>query len=394
MRLPEKRGRIDAARAIDQIHYAIEHGINYFDTAVPYHMGASEPFLGRALSHGYRDRVKVATKLPHWIVEERSDMDRALRTQLANLRTDRIDYYLMHNINHGSWERLRQLGAADFMEQAKARERIRAAGFSFHSGFDDFKRIIDDYDWDFCQIQYNFLDEKNQAGTEGMEYAASKGLAVIVMEPLRGGSLASPVPPAVQAIWEEAKTRRTPAEWALRWVWNHPEVTVVLSGMNRDSHIEENIRIAGDACANSLADEELRLVQRVERTYRDLMRSGCTGCRYCMPCEEGVNIAGCFEHYDSFHLFAKKWPYSFVYAFMLGGVTDGQRGLASQCTECGTCVDKCPQHLPIPELLKEVRGNLEHVFTRPAIWMAKHFMARQRRSVLRQAERIEHQRWE
>lgn len=392
MRLPEKRGRIDEKRAANQIRYAIEQGVNYVDTAMPYHMGSSEPFLGRALSDGYRDRVKLATKLPHWMVEERADMDRVFRIQLENLKTDHIDYYLMHNINHRSWERLKQLGAIDFMDNAKADGRIRAAGFSFHSGFDDFKTIIDDYDWDFCQIQYNFLDENNQAGTRGLEYAASKNIAVIVMEPLRGGNLADPVPSSVQALWNTAPMKRSAAEWALRWVWNRPEVTVVLSGMNKESHIEENIRIAEDARPNSMTTEELALIGRVEGIYRDLMKSGCTGCRYCMPCEEGVNIAGCFEHFDSFHLFNKKWPYSFVYAFMLGGVIDGKPGLASQCTNCGSCVEKCPQDLPIPELLKEVRGDLEHVLTKPALWMARHFMARQRRSVLRQADQIERQR--
>jgi predicted aldo/keto reductase-like oxidoreductase len=389
MRLPEKRGRIDEKRAADQIHYAIERGVNYVDTAMPYHMGASEAFLGRALGDGYRDLVKLATKLPHWMVQERADMDRVLSIQLDTLKTDRIDYYLMHNINHRSWERLKHLGALDFINHAKAEGRIGAAGFSFHSGFDDFKKIIDDYDWDSCQIQYNFLDERNQAGTRGLEYAASKNIAVIVMEPLRGGNLADPVPPSVQALWNTAPLKRSGAEWALRWVWNHPEVTTVLSGMNRESHIEENIRIAEDARPDSMTAEELALIKRVEGIYRDLMKSGCTGCRYCMPCREGVNIPGCFEHFDSYHLFKKGWPYSFVYAFMLGGIIDGKPGLASQCTNCGACVEECPQQLPIPELLKEVERDFEHLLSKPAIWMARKFMGRQRQSVLRRAERLE-----
>ncbi len=241
MRLPAKEdGTIDEERATKQVRYAIDHGVNYVDTAWPYHIGQSEPFLGRALVDGYREKVKLATKLPSWMVKSREDMDKFLNAQLEKLKTDQIDYYLIHALVGELWDNVEKLGVADFLDKAKADGQIVNAGFSFHGAADDFKRIVDAYEWDFCQIQYNFLDEKNQAGTEGLEYAASKDLGIIIMEPLRGGNLASSVPAAVKEIWDEALTKRTAAEWALHWVWNHPEVTVVLSGMKEESNIEEN----------------------------------------------------------------------------------------------------------------------------------------------------------
>jgi predicted aldo/keto reductase-like oxidoreductase len=253
MRLPVKEnGAIDEERAKKQVRYAIDHGVNYVDTAWPYHLKESEPFLGRALANGYRAKVKVATKLPSWLVENHEDMDRYLNAQLEKLSTDHIDYYLMHGLVGSLWDKVERLGVAAFLDKAKADRRIINAGFSFHGTREDFKRIVDEYDWDFCQIQYNFLDENNQAGTNGLEYAASKGLGVIIMEPLRGGNLARMVPPAIEQLWDQATEKRTPSEWALRWVWNHPEVTVVLSGMNEESHIEENLAIANKAYLSSL----------------------------------------------------------------------------------------------------------------------------------------------
>src|ERR1039458_1156769 len=253
MRLAQKDGRIDEERAALQIRHSIDCGLNYIDTAWPYHGGESEPFLGRALAGGYRERVKIATKLPAWLVENRADMDRFLDAQLRKLATSRIDYYLVHSLNGDTWDRVAALGVAEFLDRAASDGRIVNAGFSFHGMREDFRRIVDAYPWIFCQIQYNYLDEENQAGTEGLKYAASKGLGVIVMEPLRGGVLAaSPQPPAIDALWREAAQRRTPAEWALRWVWNHPEVTVALSGMNDEAQVEENLRIAADARPDSL----------------------------------------------------------------------------------------------------------------------------------------------
>ncbi|MCG2794698.1 MAG: aldo/keto reductase [Actinomycetia bacterium] len=297
MRFPERRGRIDEERATRQVRSAIDRGVNYLDTAFPYHMGASEPFLGRALSEGYRDRIKLATKLPPWSVKKREDMDRILGTQLGRLKTDHIDYYLVHGLGGKIWERMKRLGVIGFLERARDDGRIYHVGFSFHGKKDEFREIVDDYDWEFCQIQYNFLDEQHQAGREGLEYAAGKGLGVVVMEPLRGGNLAKKVPPEVQAIWDEAEVRRSAAEWALRWVWNHPDVTVVLSGMNDEDNIDENLRIADEADPESLSAEELELVGRAADAYRKLTRAGCTGCGYCMPCPAGVDIPFCFEAY-------------------------------------------------------------------------------------------------
>ncbi len=281
MRLASREdGSIDEARAAKQLRSAIDQGVNYVDTAWPYHMGQSEPFVGRALADGYRAKVKLATKLPSWLIEKREDMDRFLNAQLEKLKTDHIDYYLVHALVGDLWDSVGKLGVADFLDRAKADGRIRNAGFSFHGASEDFSRIVDAYDWGFCQIQYNFLDEKNQAGTAGLEYAASKGLGVIIMEPLRGGNLTRTVPPAVREIWDEAPVKRTPAEWALRWIWNHPEVTVVLSGMNDEAHIRENLSIADQAYPNSLTNAELQLVKRVEKKYRELMKVACTGCQY------------------------------------------------------------------------------------------------------------------
>ncbi|MCP4713577.1 MAG: aldo/keto reductase, partial [Deltaproteobacteria bacterium] len=254
MRLPQKGSKIDEERATAQIRMAIDCGVNYIDAAMPYHGGACEPFLGRALQDGYRQKVKLATKLPHWDVQKREEMDLLLNLQLQNLQTVAIDYYLLHNLSLADWERLKDLGIVDFLDNAKKAGKIVNAGFSFHSGFDDFTAIIDNYDWDFCQIQYNYLDEQTQAGTKGLEYAADKGLGVIVMEPLRGGNLARKMPPAVEAIFDQAKTKRTPAEWSLRWIWNRPEVITVLSGLNEEAHIEENLRIAAEATPQSLTE--------------------------------------------------------------------------------------------------------------------------------------------
>ncbi|AKB25048.1 Aldo/keto reductase [Methanosarcina sp. MTP4] len=377
MRLPVNEDRtIDEERARKQVRYAIDHGVNYIDTAWPYHMGASEPFLGRALADGYREKVKLATKLPSWMIESRDEMDKFLNAQLEKLNTDHIDYYLIHSLVGELWDKVEKLGVADFLDKAKADGRIINAGFSFHGSGEDFRRIVDSYAWDFCQIQYNFLDEKNQAGTEGLEYAASKGLGVIIMEPLRGGKLASPVPPAVEDLWNEAPVKRTAAEWGLRWVWNHPEVTVVLSGMNEEAHVEENLEVAGEAYPNSLTETELQLVEKAEKKYRELMKAGCTGCRYCMPCPSGVNIPACFDAYNNLHMSGNADEAKFMYAASLGGALGGDPGFASQCVQCEECLEKCPQHLEIPTLLEAVVEDLEGPDLEQRVAMAKQLFAK------------------
>ena len=360
MRLVQKDGKIDEDRAKRQIRYAIDKGVNYIDTAWRYHGGESEPFLARALADGYRERVKLATKLPSWLIRSREDMDDYLNVQLKKLNTDHIDYYLLHNLTGPIWSSLNQLNVIDFMNHARETGLISNAGFSFHGTLDDFKQIVDAYPWEVCLIQYNYLDEKNQAGTEGLRYAASKGVAVMVMEPLRGGNLGIPVPPpAIAALWQQGERQRTPAEWAFRWVWNHPEVTTVLSGMNEESQIEENLAIAGDAYPNSLTENDLALVQRVARAYLDIMKISCTGCGYCLPCPADVAIPACFETYNDLYMLGNKKDAPFSYIMKMSDIITGQMGYASQCTQCGECLEKCPQGLNIPELLEKVVQELE-----------------------------------
>ncbi len=361
MRLPmTKEGKIDEPRATRQVRDAIDRGINYLDTAWPYHAGESENFLGRALTEGYRDKVKIATKLPSWMIKSREDMDTYLNAQLEKLQTDHIDYYLLHGLTGDQWDRLDSLNVTNFLDKAKADGRIVNPGFSFHGVLDDFKRIVDAYSWEFCQIQYNFLDEQNQAGTEGLEYAASKNLGVVIMEPLRGGNIGLPEPPPdVVAIWKKAEKTRTPVEWALRWVWNHPEVTVVLSGMNEEAHIEENLAIAEQALPHSLTEDELKLVEEAGRKYRILMKVGCTGCGYCLPCPSNVAIPRCFELYNNMHMFSNVEQAKFSYAVSIGGLFSGTTSYASQCVRCEECLEKCPQHIEIPDFLEMVAEEME-----------------------------------
>jgi predicted aldo/keto reductase-like oxidoreductase len=360
MRLPEKDGRIDEARAASQIRYAVDHGVNYLDTAWPYHGGESEPFVGRVLSGGYRERVRLATKLPSWLVRSRADMDRFLDAQLKKLATSRIDYYLVHSLDGEGWDQVAALGVREFLDAAQADGRIANAGFSFHGLREDFKRIVDAYPWTLCQLQYNYLDQETQAGAEGLKYAASKGLGVVVMEPLRGGVLAaSPQPPAVEALWQEAGIRRTPAEWALRWVWNQPEAIVVLSGMNAEAQVHENLEIAADARPGSLTEAELGLIDRVARKYREIMKVACTGCGYCQPCPSGVNIPECFSAFNAYHTFGQTRMAPFLYVLRMGGIIRGSSSYASLCSHCRDCVQKCPQDLDIPTLLEQVVSQFE-----------------------------------
>jgi len=361
MRLPMKGRAVDEKRAINQIRYAVEHGINYFDTAWPYHFGSSEIILGKALRGGYRAKVKIATKLPTWLINSEQEMDSFLNAQLEKLATNKIDYYLVHALNGVSWDKMKSLGVMTFLDRAKEEGRIGHAGFSFHGLLADFKRIIDDYSWDFCQIQYNYLDQELQAGTEGLLYAARNNLGLIIMEPLRGGNLGISQPPEpIKTLWSTAPVERTPVEWALRWIWDRPEVTVILSGMNEEEHIEENIRIAATACPKSLTQDERDLVDKVSNKYMELMKVGCTGCGYCMPCPEHVMIPSCFEVYNKMHMFGETEGSLFSYAIrMSGDLSTGEPGFASQCVSCGECLDKCPQGIPIPEILTAVAEEME-----------------------------------
>jgi predicted aldo/keto reductase-like oxidoreductase len=375
MRLPvNKDFSIDTPRAIEQIRYAADQGVNYFDTAWPYHGGESEHLLGQALEDGYRDRVNIATKLPSWMIKDRADMDTYLDRQLKKLKTDHIDFYLIHALDGPSWASMKEKGVLDFMDTAKKSGRIRYAGFSFHGRGDHFKTIVDDYPWEFCQIQYNYLDEEHQAGTQGLEYAAKKDLGIIIMEPLRGGNLGLAEPPKeVAAIWNKAEKKRTPVEWALRWVMDHPEVTTVLSGMNEEAHIKENIAIAQTAVPHSLSAKENTLVKQAADTYRELMKVGCTGCEYCTPCPEGVNIPGVFFCLNKLHMFKNENEAKFMYAIRCSGILSetSAPGYASGCIQCGECLEKCPQELAIPDFLAEAAKALEDDQLEQRVAMAK-----------------------
>lgn len=374
MRLPGRGRSINEKLAEKQILHALERGVNYFDTAYPYHSGRSESFLGKLFSqNGLRDRVRIATKLPHWSTNTSEEMDGILDEQLVKLRTDHIDYYLIHALTGELWESAKKKGVITFLDDALKSGKIRNAGFSFHGLADEFTGIVDDYDWTFCQIQYNFLDTKNQAGTAGLKYASSKDMSVMIMEPLRGGNLAKTPPPSVKDIWSKADHKRTPAEWSLRWIWNHPEVTVVLSGMNNDHHIAENLRIAEEALPHSLSEKEVKLVEEAAGEFRKVMKVGCTGCQYCMPCPAGVNIPSCFDWYNSRHAFRDKAA-KMMYVFQNGGIVTEKPTLASRCVQCEKCLEKCPQHLPIPDLLNDVKEDMEGFMTRPFIWLGRRMM--------------------
>ena len=353
MRLPVlENGHVDEPEATRMIRHAIDGGVNYVDTAYPYHSGESEPVVGRALLDGYRERVNLATKLPSWLIEKREDMDKYLDEQLGKLKTDHIDFYLVHALTGESWEKLESLGIRDFLDDAIADGRITYAGFSFHDELKPFKRIVDAYAWTFCQIQYNYMDERYQAGTAGLRYAAGKGLGIVIMEPLRGGLLAKQAP-AVMDIWAKSPEKSSPAEWGLRWVWDHPEVTVVLSGMSSMMQVEENLRSAEKGMQGSLGKADLALFNKIKRLFRSRMKVPCTGCGYCQPCPNGVDIPECFSSYNSAFMYEDKAHAKALYGFRAG------EGKASRCVECHECESLCPQCIPIPEKLKEVKALFE-----------------------------------
>jgi predicted aldo/keto reductase-like oxidoreductase len=358
MRLPLKGQYIDEERAISQIRYAIDNGVNYVDSAPPYHGGNSEKVLGKALLDGYRKRVKIATKLTPFMLNKAEDMDKMLKTSLQKLQTDHIDYYLLHGLEKEFWNKLQGFGALKFLEKAKTKGKIVNIGFSFHGSTKTFKAIVDANDWAMCQIQYNFLDEKIQAGTKGLKYAASKNLAVMVMEPLRGGALAGKLPKDVKQFYDGSKTQRSAAEWGLRWVWNHPEVTVVLSGMNDEKQIAENIKTSETALPNAMKSDELATIKNVAEAYKRLMKVQCTGCEYCMPCPSGVNIPRNFSAYNDYCMFGDEQHSRAMYGLMLMGGLTGKRADASLCKECKQCMERCPQHIAIPECLKSVSKDL------------------------------------
>ncbi|MBS1249883.1 MAG: Aldo-keto reductase IolS [Chloroflexi bacterium] len=335
------------------LHYAIDHGVNYIDTAYPYHREQSEPFVGRALEGGYRERVKLATKLPCWKVEKEADFDRFLNEQLARLQVEQIDFYLLHALNKKSWKKVYGLDVLPWAEKAIADGRIAHIGFSFHDEYPVFEEIIDAYHkWDFCQIQYNFMDIDVQAGRKGLKYAASKGLAVVVMEPIRGGRLVNP-PEPVREVWDAAPVQRTPADWALQWLWDQPEVSLLLSGMSEMRHVEENVASAANSGVGTMTAEEKDVIREVRKQYQALEAIPCTQCEYCLPCPEGVNIPRVFDIYNDYIMYDKLGHAQFIYNNF---VPEEQR--ANLCVACRECEEKCPQKILISEWMPRVHEAL------------------------------------
>jgi predicted aldo/keto reductase-like oxidoreductase len=349
---------INEKEAIAMIRYAIDQGINYVDTAYPYHGGNSEIIVGKALMDGYRGKIKLATKCPIWAVRKPEEFDTYLNEQLKKLQTDHVDFYLFHGLEKQRWKTVIELNLLQKAESAMKDGRIKGIGFSFHDKLETFKEIIDGYSgWTLCQIQYNYMDAENQAGTKGLKYAASKGLAVVVMEPIRGGRLANP-PKPIQAVFDRSTKQRSPSEWALQWVWNQPEVSVALSGMSTMKQVEENIRSASISRVNSLGPKELQVIERVQKAFRGRAAIPCTKCGYCMPCENGVNIPVNFEMYNDAVIYDDPGTARMRYTRFM---TEKER--AKACKACRKCEEKCPQKIPISELMPKVHELLGE--TRP-----------------------------
>ncbi len=373
MRFPMKGTGIDEPRSIALIRSAIDQGVNYFDTAYFYHGGKSESLLGEALTGGYRSKVKIATKLPPFMVSKLEGAKKIFETQRTKLKTDYIDYYLLHMMSDkATLDRMVQIGVMEWLEKLKEEGSILNIGFSFHGGKADFEQLLTAYPWDFCQIQYNYLDENNQATKSGLELAGSMGIPVIIMEPLRGGKLVNNLPEQVVKTFRDYDEKRTPVDWALRWIWNHPQVTVVLSGMSDEQQLAENMHIASTARANSFSFEELEVFERVKKVMLEKTKVPCTGCAYCMPCPYGVNIPGCFSVYNDKYLLNIR-NYRWKYLQVLG-VTSKKPAYASLCTECGKCERHCPQNIPIRQELKVVKKEMEGILFNPFVKIARRMM--------------------
>lgn len=358
MRFPtigDDSGKIDEEKTNEMIWKAIEGGVNYFDTAYVYHKEQSEVVLGKALANGNREKVRIATKLPVRLVEKTEDFNRMLDEELKRLQTDHIDFYLMHALNANGWEKVQKLGLLKKAEAAIADGRICHIGFSFHDKLSVFEQIVDGYnDWTFCQIQYNYMDIDYQAGMQGLQYAASKGLAVVIMEPLRGGKLATELP-AVKPIWAQSESNRTPADWALQWVWNQPEVTLLLSGMSTIEQVEENLISAENSRVGCLSTNEMDLINRVRDTLTGLSPIDCTQCEYCLPCPQGVNIPRVFDYYNRIAIYDDLDGVRDAYAMFFEA--DQKAG---NCIQCEECLPKCPQSIEISDWMPVIEDVLSN----------------------------------
>jgi len=359
MRLPViggDSGNIDEPEAKRMVRYAIDHGVNYLDMGYAYHGGQSERFVGRVLKDGYRKKVRIATKLPIPLVTSAQDFDRYFNEQLERLQTN-IDFYLFHDLSGRGWHRVKELGILRWAEDKMKQGKFAHLGFSFHDDFDAFREIVDAYDnWTLAQIQYNYMDVNFQAGQRGLEYAAGKGLAMVIMEPLRGGRLTKEPPEHIKRMWGDALCRRSLADWGLNWVWNHPEVSVILSGMSTMEQVKENVNIANKSGVNMLSSEEISTIGKVRTAYNGLSPVPCTGCEYCMPCPNGVAIPKIFSLYNDALIYNDpRQPQDFYRNTDF--ITKEQR--ADQCLECGECVEACPQKIAVPVFLMKARALLE-----------------------------------
>ena len=371
MRFSRKGSGVDIDKTEQELLAAIRAGVNYLDTAYIY--PGSEAALGEILErNGLRDQVRIATKLPQYLVKNRDSLDKYFDEELSRLRTDRVDYYLMHHLTDiAQWERLKTVGVLDWIAEKKAAGAIRNIGFSYHGNSDNFLKILADYDWDFCQIQYNYLDETTQAGVVGLKAAAARGIPVVIMEPLRGGKLVNKLPEAAKQLMARHARGWRPADWGLRWLWDQPEVTVVLSGMNSLAMVEENVRIASEAAVGAFSAEDRAFLQRILDIIREKEKVGCTGCRYCMPCPKGVDIPGYFSSYNLMYTESKVsgWRH-----FFQAVALSAEPAFASQCVQCGKCEKHCPQGIPIREQLKKAEKALLPWPVKLAVKMGRRFM--------------------
>ena len=373
MRFTKKGGGIDMAKTEQELLAAYRAGVNYFDTAYIY--PGSEAAVGEIFERNHiREKVNLATKLPQYLIGNRAALDRYFDEELSRLRTSYVDYYLMHHLTDvAMWEKLKKVGILEWIQEKKQSGAIRNIGFSYHGNTENFLKILNDYDWDFCQIQYNYLDEVAQAGKAGLQAAAAKGIAVMIMEPLRGGKLVNLLPEAAKEAMVESGRNWSAAEWGLRWLYNQSEVTVVLSGMNSLEMVEANCRTASDARAGSLTAEDFETLEKVKRAIREKEKVGCTGCRYCMPCPKGVDIPGIFRCYNAMFTESKSGGRSqFIQTV---GLTR-EPAFASQCIRCGKCEQHCPQSIPIREKLQEADRALRPLPYKIAIQVARAFMFR------------------
>jgi len=356
MRFPQKLGHIDLEETEKLIVHAVEQGVNYFDTAYIY--PGSEAALGKILEkNDLRGKVYIATKLPHYLIKTRQQMDKLFDEELRRLRTDHIDYYLMHMLTDtDAWHRLEELGIRQWIAEKKASGAIRQIGFSYHGNTDTFCRLVDAYDWDFTQIQYNYMDEHSQAGRRGLHYAAAKGIPVVIMEPLRGGKLVKDLPKDALQLFSHREEKRTPAQWALQWLWDQPQVTVVLSGMNDMPMLRENIATADAARPGQMTDAQQCFLQEVVKAINAGMKVGCTGCGYCMPCPKGVDIPGTFSAYNRCY---QEGKFAGLKEYFMCTAARKNSSAASNCVGCGKCEKHCPQSLPIRKHLADAQKVLE-----------------------------------